>query len=413
LQGAGKIQIENRWELNSLFAQTYSILQVGRILAGVNSIDSVKEIAEELGAKSVLIISDQGVSKAGLLKRPVDILSEAGIHTLVLDTVPAEPEVNQVSEVCRKAAGLDCQLIVGIGGGSVMDVAKLAAVILRNKLSMEELLKGIAIPCRGIPTVMVPTTAGTGAEATPNAIVLVPEDEMKVGIVSSKMVPDFAILDPILTVGLPPAITASTGMDALTHAIECYTSKKANPLSDTYALRAVSLLSRSIRRAYRDGNDIEARHDMLLGAMFGGMAIATSSTTAVHALAYPLGGKYRIPHGLSNAILLPYVMAFNMDAAEDRFADIAMAMGVDKGCRSKREAAQAMIANLYSLIKDMNLQVNFAEKGISDADVDGMVEAASKVTRLLNNNPKPMTKSDMRGIYLQLLKENGVKSHGN
>jgi alcohol dehydrogenase class IV len=194
-------------------------------------------------------------------------------------------------------------------------------------------------------------------------------------------------------------------MDALCHAIECYISKKANPLSDTYALRAISLISRSIRAAYNDGKNIEARHDMLMAALFGGMCIASSSTTAVHALAYPLGGKYHIPHGLSNAVLLPYVMKFNMDAAEEKFCDIAKAMGLDVSGLSNKAAAEKMIENLFSLINDLQIResLKLKERGITIDDVDVMVEGAAKVTRLLNNNPKVMNKSDMRDIYLNLL----------
>ena len=252
---------------------------------------------------------------------------------------------------------------------------------------------------------MIPTTAGTGSEATQNAIFLVPEEESKVGIVSSMMVPDWAILDPRLTVGLPPAITAATGMDALCHAMECYISKKANPLSDTYALRAISLIARSLLKAYRDGTDIDARHDMLLAALFGGMCIASSSTTAVHALAYPLGGKYHIPHGLSNAILLPYVMQFNLDATVEKFRDIAQAMGLDIVGLSAEAAAEAMIESLFTLLDDLKIKesLKLKERGITVADIEVMVDGAAKVTRLLNNNPKPMSREDMRGIYMKLL----------
>jgi alcohol dehydrogenase class IV len=249
----------------------------------------------------------------------------------------------------------------------------------------------------------VPTTAGTGSEATPNAIVLVPEEEVKIGIVNSKLVPDCVILDPLMTLNLPPAVTAATGMDALAHAIECYTSKKANPFSDTFALKAVGLISNSLRRAYREGQNIDARHDMLLGALFGGMCISTSGTTAVHALAYPLGGKYRMPHGLSNAVLLPHIMQFNLDAVEDRFRDIAVAMGLDVAGLTTRKAAEKMIENLYALNKDLNIPSGIAAQGVTEADLDGLVEAASKVTRLLENNPKPLAKSDMRAIYRRLL----------
>jgi alcohol dehydrogenase len=385
------------------FNAIYSLVNAGRIIAGPNSIESIGEIPAEYRAKKVLIITDTGVWNAGLIEKPKRILESAGIHVEVINDTPPEPEVEQVNEIFHAAKKTDCQMIIGIGGGSAMDVAKIVSVMLTNQVSLRQLLEKISIQHYGLPTVMVPTTAGTGSEVTPNAIVLVPEEELKVGIVNNKLVPNCVILDPVLTIGLPPSLTASTGMDALTHAIECYTSKKANPLSDTFALRSIHLIARSIRRAYQNGKDVDARHDMLLGAMFGGLCIATSSTTAVHALAYPLGGKYRISHGLSNAILLPHVMKYNLDSAEDKFKDIAIAMGTDVTRLSIRQAAEKMVKNLFSLVNDLNIQVSLKDKGITAADLDVMVEAACKVTRLLDNNPRPMTKDAMRDIYKKLL----------
>lgn len=385
------------------YTGTYSLLNVGKVIAGENSIESIANEVADFNAKKVLIITDKGVWNAGLIEKPQQLLEAAGVQVEVINSTPPEPEVAHVNAIFQTAKELACDLVIGIGGGSSIDVAKLIAVMLTNDLSLREMINKAPIRYRGVPTMMVPTTAGTGAEVTPNAIVLVPEEELKIGIVSSKMMPDCVILDPLMTVNLPAPITAATGMDALTHAIECYTSKKANPLSDTLALKAITLISRSIRTAFRNGSDIDARHDMQLGAMYGGMAIATSSTTAVHALAYPLGGKYRIPHGLSNAILLPHVMNFNMDHAEEKFKDIAIAMGINTNGLTDRQASVKMIENLYSLIDDLNITINLKEQGITEDDLDGMVEAASKVTRLLDNNPKPMSKGDMRAIYKKLL----------
>jgi alcohol dehydrogenase class IV len=381
----------------------YSLLNVGRIIAGPGSLSTIQEIPATYGAQKVLIITDQGVWNAGLIEKPKNILESAGFRVAVIHDTPPEPTVGQVTKLFRQAKNLGGEMIIGIGGGSAMDVAKLVSVLLTNDVSLEQLLGKAEIAVRGIPTLMVPTTAGTGSEVTQNAIVLVPEEQVKVGVVNSKLVPDCVILDPILTLSLPPAITATTGLDALAHAIECYTSKKANPFSDTFALKAISLISNNLRRAYRNGQDIEARHGMLLGAMFGGICIATSSTTAVHALAYPLGGKYRMSHGLSNAVLLPHIMQFNLDAAEDRFQDIAVAMGLDVAGLTTRQAAEKMIENLYALNKDLNIPSGIAAQGVTEADLDGLVEAASKVTRLLENNPKPLAKSDMRAIYRRLL----------
>jgi len=381
----------------------YSLLNVGKIIAGPGSLSAIGEMPAAYGAQNVLIITDQGVWTAGLIEKPKSHLESAGVSVTVIHETPPEPTVEQVKAIFRQAQSLEAQMVIGIGGGSAMDTAKLISVLLTNDVSLEQLLGKAPIPNRGLPTVMVPTTAGTGSEATPNAIVLVPEQELKVGIVNDKLVPDCVILDPLMTLNLPPAVTASTGMDALAHAIECYTSKKANPFSDTFALKAVGLISKSLRRAYREGQNIEARHDMLLGALFGGMCIATSSTTAVHALAYPLGGKYRIPHGLSNAILLPHIMQFNLDATEDRFRDIAVAMGLDVSGFTTRQAAVKMIDHLYALNGELKIPSGLTTLGVAEADLDALVEAASKVTRLLDNNPKTLTKSDMRAIYRRLL----------
>ncbi len=385
---------------------TYSIVNPGRIVAGPGSIGSIAEVVAEIcgaGAKRVLIISDEGVARAGLIERPLALLEAAGNAVRVIDSTPPEPDVAQVEAILGQARHSPCDLIVGIGGGSAMDVAKIVAVLLKGDATLRDLLNKAPISRRGIPTLMVPTTAGTGSEATPNSIILVPEDELKVGIVSARMMPDCVILDPALTLGLPPAITASTGMDALTHAIECYTSKKGNPFSELYALKAITLIARSIRTAFKDGGNLEARHDMLLGALYGGICIATSSTTAVHALAYPLGGKYRIPHGISNAILLPYVMRYNRVGNEEKFRDVALAMGLKVAALSADEAAGAMIDALFALNRDLEIPSSLKRWNITAADLETLVEGAAKVTRLLDNNPRTIGRDDIRALYAQLL----------
>jgi alcohol dehydrogenase len=332
-------------------------------------------------------------------------LATAGLAVQVIDHTPPEPEVKDVEAVLAAAReGGGCDLVVGIGGGSAMDVAKIVAVLLKHAVSLRGLLdKRVALPGRGLPNIMVPTTSGTGSEATPNSIILVPEDELKVGIVSPLLMPDVVILDPLLTLTLPAHVTAATGMDALTHAIECYCSKKATPFSDLYGLEAIRLIAGSLRRAYVNGQDVEARADLLLGAFYGGVCIATSSTTAVHALAYPLGGKYRVPHGLSNAMLLPTVMAFNQVGNERRFAAMARAMGLNVDGCSDAEAGERFVAALRQLNADLGIPSDLKTVGVKPEDLDGLVDGAAKVTRLLDNNPRPITRADMRAIYEQLL----------
>ncbi len=382
---------------------TYSLLNAGRIVAGPDSIEQIADIVKDYGASRALIISDKGVARAGLIERPKALLEAAGIAVTILDDTPPEPEVDQANAIFNAAKNAACDIVIGVGGGSAMDVAKLIAVLLNNDVTLRELLNKTPIAKRGLPTLMIPTTAGTGSETTPNSIVLVPEDELKVGIVSPKLMPDCVILDPNMTLGLPPAITASTGMDALCHAIECYTSKKGNPFSEMIALKAISLISRSIRRAFNTGTDIDARHDMLLGAMYGGMCIATSSTTAVHALAYPLGGKYRIAHGVSNAILLPFVMRFNAVGNEDKFRDVAVAMGLDVDPADSKAATEKFIEAIFELNRDLQIPSDLKRWNITAADLETLVEGAAKVNRLLDNNPRPMDKADIRAIYTQLI----------
>ncbi|MDU4960590.1 MAG: iron-containing alcohol dehydrogenase [Sporomusaceae bacterium] len=381
----------------------YTMAQAGKIVAGAGTLATIAEQVGAYGAKKVLIVTDPGVCSAGLVEQPQRLLAAAGIESTVIFSIPPEPAIGHVEAALTEARGWGCDMVVGLGGGSAMDAAKLIAVLLTTSLSLRDLVAQASGWRRQLPLLLVPTTAGTGSEATPNAIVLDPEAGVKIGIVNPELVPDCILLDPLLTLGLPPAITAATGMDALSHAIECYISQKANPLSDTFALKAVSLISRSLRTAFLNGADVDARHDMLLAAMFGGMCIASSSTTAVHALSYPLGGRYRIPHGLANAILLPYVMEFNLTASEPRFAELAAAMHLPVAGLSTAQAAAAMLENLYSLIRDLQIEPSLKPYGITEKEVDSLATAAAGVTRLLNNNPRPMSHADIRSVYLRLL----------
>ena len=381
----------------------YLLLNPGRVHAGAGSLSQLTELAAYFSARRVLVVTTRSIAQ--MIDAPRRALEAAGLAVTVIDSTPPEPEVADVQaiEAAARAAGT-FDLVVGIGGGSAMDVAKILAVLLAHNLDLRDVLsKKVDIIARGLPTVMVPTTSGTGAEATPNSIILVPEDELKIGIVSPRLLPDAVILDPLLTLSLPPDVTASTGMDALTHAIECYCSRKGNAFSDLYALESIRLIGRSIRRAFANGQDVAAREDMLMGAYWGGVCIATSSTTAVHALAYPLGGKYRMAHGLSNAILLPSVMAFNQVGNEVRFAAMARAMGLAVDGLDDAAAADAFVQALRQLNTDLNIPNSLQGFGIAASDIDGLVEGASKVTRLLDNNPRTMAREDMRRIYADLL----------
>lgn len=378
--------------------------QAGRVVAGAGCLQQLPELLAPWAPKRILLIVGRHVTQDPALAQLRAALAAAHIDAVLLDPVPPEPTVDDLEAVlaaARQAGAID--VVVGLGGGSAIDVAKAVAVLLAHPVTARALLTGTPVPGRGLPTVMVPTTAGTGAEATPNSIILVPEDALKIGIVSPYLLPDLVLLDPLLTLSLPPLVTAHTGIDALCHAIECYTSKKANLFSDLYGLEAIRLISRSVRAAHADGSDVAARQDMLLGSYYGGVCIATSSTTAVHALAYPLGGRYRVPHGLSNAMLLPAVMAYNRMGNETRFAAMAQAMGLPIAGMSETQAANAFVQALAQLNADLGITTTLRDLGVTDTDLDALVDGASKVTRLLNNNPRPLDRDAMRKLYASVL----------
>ncbi|EKD33738.1 MAG: alcohol dehydrogenase [uncultured bacterium] len=259
------------------------------------------------------------------------------------------------------------------------------------------------VPRPGLPLLVIPTTAGTGSEVTPIAILSDDDEKLKKGIVSPYLFPTVALLDPELTVGLPPRVTAATGMDALIHAIEAYTSNNAEPLTDMLACRAMELLYGSIRRAFRDGSDLDARSSMLEGSMLAGMAFANAGVTAVHAFAYPIGAEFHIPHGIANAIMLTPVMEFNMVARPERFAVIAAIFGQDvAGCTPIAGAGRAIEA-MRILAADLELPKRLSEYGVKEEDLDGLAAGVMKVTRLLANNPRVLTQPEARDIYRKVL----------
>ncbi|MDD5596805.1 MAG: iron-containing alcohol dehydrogenase [Victivallaceae bacterium] len=322
-----------------------------KIAAGPDSIEKISDFVMSEKIKKVTIITDEGVWRTGITDRPGKLLKKNGIHADLVHDVPAEPAVDQIKRIFNLIKEFKPQMLIGIGGGSVIDTVKILAVMLTNDTALEDLLGAEKIQNKGIPTLAIPTTAGTGSEVTPNAIVLVPESACKQGIISRKIIPDFVILDPIMTTGLPPFLTAATGMDAFCHAIECYISLKANPLSDSFAVRAVNLIWKSIRKVYHDGSDMNARFDMLLGSFLAGWALCTSGGTAVHAMSYPVGGKFRVPHGVSNAIILPHLMKFNMYSVERRLASLAAGMELYGNATSERQRAEQMVEDIHLLVR--------------------------------------------------------------
>ncbi len=357
----------------------------------------LKNIEGPAEGGAVLVLTDEGFGKSGIPARLAGEIESAGFRTIFTDTVPREPYTGDIDRLAEELRESSVACIVGVGGGSVIDSAKFLSVLLKRGGRTPDLVdKGV--PGAGLPCVMVPTTAGTGAESTPNAIVAVREKQLKIGVVSPFFMPDHVVLDPELTVGLPPELTASTGVDALCHVLECYTSKKANPHSDTVALAGIKLIDGAIRRAYADGSDIGARADMLLGSFYGGLSIAASGTTAVHALSYPLGGKYRIPHGTANAILLVPVMDFNRDAAAEKLARVAETIGLPPR-KNAGEAAAAVVVRLREMMSALKIPSRLSDLGIQADAIPELAASAFGVKRLLDNNPKEMSLKDIEDLY--------------
>jgi len=280
-----------------------------------------------------------------------------------------------------------------------MDVAKAVAVVAGNKGKAGDYLGLNKVPGPGLPKIMIPTTAGTGSEVTFTSVFVRPELKKKEGMNSPFLYPDLALLDPLLTVSLPPGPTASTGIDALCHAIESYTSINASPLSELISLEAIALIAENLRTAVHDGTNIAAREKMLLGSLYAGLGLANAGVTAVHSLSYPLGGKFGIPHGLANTVLLPHVMNYNLPGAQEKFVDIAAAMGEIVADVPLREAAYLAVEAVNALIADCGVQTSLEELGIAEEDFEALAKIALTVARPLANNPRPVALEDAVAIY--------------
>lgn len=376
-----------------------------RIIVGNNSLHSLAEHLEAIGVdiRKALILTQPSIQALGFTDSIVSQLAAKGITADLNTSILPEPTIGNIEEVFSAIANEPYDVLIGIGGGSVLDSAKILSVLKTNTRSIRELLGTNLVQRPGIPTVLIPTTSGTGAEVTPNAIVTLPDEELKIGIVSPYLLPSLVIIDPVLTLGLPKAITAATGMDAFTHSLESFISKKANPISDMFALESIRLISASIVEAYQNGASLEAREGMMLGSMYGGMALTAAGTAAVHALAYPLGGKFHIAHGVANSMLLPHVMAFQVDEIADHLAQVAEPMGVREQGASSEASARRVIDRIAEWTEILEIPQNLKQFGVKEEHVPELAIAASKVTRLLNNNPKELNLQDMETIYRKLL----------
>ncbi|MBU4229426.1 MAG: iron-containing alcohol dehydrogenase [Proteobacteria bacterium] len=382
-----------------MHSQSFTVTQPTRIRFGVDAINDLPALVKELGGSKVFLVVDPGLVKAGLVERITAPLTKAKIGFELYDQIDPEPGLKLADNGLKLAKKAKCDCVVGAGGGSAMDVAKAVSILLTNGGKAEDYLGLGKIKKAGVPKIMIPTSAGTGAEVTFTAVFINEKTKSKGGMNGDPLYPEAAILDPALTVSLPPHITATTGVDALTHALEAFVSTQAHPISDMYALEAIELISSNLVKAYAHGGNMEARSNMLLGSLLAGKALATAGVGLVHAMAYPLGGMFGIPHGLANAVLLPYVMAYNLIGNPGRFAMLAEVMGAKVDGLPEREAAEAGVEFVYRMNQDLGIPASLAELKIPAKKIPEMAKIALTVTRPVENNPRKPSLEDVIRVY--------------
>lgn len=381
--------------------KTFEFNSVASIRVARGGAQELSELISRLGCKRVLVVSDPGLVGAGLLSAALDGFDAHQIPFRVFSEVEADPAEAVIHAAVASAIEFAADGIVGFGGGSSMDVAKLVALLAKGAQRLEHIYGVNQAQGTRLPLLLVPTTAGTGSEVTPIAIVTTGEGEKK-GVVSPLLYPDIALLDAELTRGLPAHITAATGIDAMVHAIEAYTGRiHKNPISDCFAREALRLLSGAIHAACADGQALQSREDMLIGACLAGAAFANSPVGAVHALAYPIGAQFKVSHGLSNALVLPHVARFNSETVQDHYAELYRIIDPESG--SVRRQASQFLDYFQALPAALGLPTCLRQVGITKQDIPALVRDAMKQTRLLVNNPRDMTPEAAARIYGEAL----------
>ena len=370
----------------------YNLKMPHAVFSGEDALEKICDIFAENHVKRLAVFSDKGIEGAGLLDFPMARVKASGVAYTVLDDLPAEPSYMEAQKLVDQCKEYGADFIMAVGGGSVQDTAKLASILMTDEYGIKELLDTPDRAKKCIKTLMIPTTA----------IVAVPEKQLKVGIVNTNMIADYVILDAVMIKKLPRKIAAATGVDALAHAIECWTSNKANPFSDIFAMQALDMILNNIERACDDPEAMDAKNKMQIASFYAGVAITASGTTAVHALSYPLGGKYHIAHGVSNAILLAPVMRFNEPACRERLAE-AYDRCLRGDATTVEEQSAAVIAKLEGIVKHLDIPTSLTEFGVPREDLEALVASGMEVTRLLVNNMREVTPDDARRISQEVL----------
>lgn len=376
--------------------QTVTISQPKKLVFGIDSLNQFRDDFLVCGLKNLFILTIPEILPQ--IKTVVESFESSGIKVIVDKSITSEPTFPMVEQILSSLQEIQIDAVVGIGGGSALDASKVIAALLNSSQKLNQVI-GIG-RAKERPTWLacVLTTLGTGSEVSPNALLFDDSDNLKKAAISPWLVPDAAYIDPKLTLSVPPSVTAATGFDAMIHCIEAYTNSNAHPYVDLYALEGIRLIGENLLQAVNDGNHVEARTNIALASLYGGQYLAPVNTAAVHALAYPLGNNYHIGHGLSVAVLLPYVFEYNISANPEKHAAVAMALNAQPG-PSDRETARNVVERIKQLMESCGLPVSLVDLGVSTDNIAKLADEAIKVERLLRNNPRSIKKSDIITIY--------------
>jgi alcohol dehydrogenase class IV len=383
-------------QIGGIEMRTVRLLQPKKIVFGQGCATQCADDVLALGFSRVFVVTSPPI--VGLVEPLADALTKGGASVTIYPDIATEPAIGTLERTTEAAREAEPDAVIGLGGGSAMDVAKLVAALYDGQQNVREVFGIEKLASRPLYLACLPTTAGTGSEVSPNAILLDEAEELKKGVVSPYLVPDAAYVDPMFTVTVPPAVTAATGLDALTHCIEAYANRFSHPIVDLYTLEGIKLIGANVLRAVERGDDLEARTNMALGSLYGGLCLSPVNTAAIHALAYPLGGEFHVAHGVSNAVLLPHVLRFNLPAAPERYAKVALALGVKAG-GSDLDTAQRGLNRLGGLSRECGIPAGLSDLGVPEEAIPKMAQAAMKVTRLLKNNLREITVADAEAIY--------------
>lgn len=369
------------------------------IIFGMNTVNQVGEEIRKLKGESVFIVADPGVAQAGLLEKVLEPLKKEKIKYNIFDRVEAEPSIENLLDAVKMAKSSKMDVLVGLGGGSAMDLTKLVAILVTQNVDVRDLFGVEKVTQPGLPTIMLPTTSGTGAEVTKNAVFTDKAENLKKVVSSQAIIPNVAILDPMLTVTMPPKVTASTGIDAFIHAVESYVAVNASPLTESYAWEATRIIAENLGPAVANGQDLKARYNMALGSVMAGLSLNNAGVGVVHALAYPIGAEYHLPHGVANVVTLVPSLEYISIANIPKFVNLAKAMGEPVEGISPREAAARGIRAMKDLAEKVGLPVSLREVGADRSKIPAWAAAAFKEKRLLGNTPRQLTEEDLRKIF--------------